>query len=180
VGETRVVSFRPSLAHQVQPTGKQHSPLIPLLATHTSTRLTTHTASPSTGTWHASRCLAEPTVRGTSHSTGHAASPCLHAQEPSHGTHTSLVDIFKGYGNKMCAQGGTICAGVCMGRVSCMWVLLDDEKPSATVPRVERRPKGMLPVPPRSHGPSRCDQRSSMSLHTLVHSGCVRQWCRPR
>ncbi len=35
-------------------------------------------------------------MRGTSHSKGHAASPCLHAQEPSHGTHTSLVDIFKG------------------------------------------------------------------------------------
>ncbi len=64
--------------------------------THLNTHMTTRTTSQSTGTWRASRCLAEPIVRDTSYSKGHAASPCPHAQEPSHGAHTSLSTYSRG------------------------------------------------------------------------------------
>jgi hypothetical protein len=48
------------------------------------------------------------------HSTGHAASPCLHAHEPSHGSHTSLSTDLRGRYKGGVRKAGMVCTAKCV------------------------------------------------------------------
>jgi hypothetical protein len=104
------MTFPPSLAHHhtskerpppPPPTHPRHGPAVG--HTHLNTHDYSHNI-PKHAYMTCIQLLRRAYTAGHFVLKGHAASPCLHAQEPYHGTHISLSTYSRGTEKEVCAK----------------------------------------------------------------------------